>query len=320
MCLDYAALAAGGTTFWIEDLNGTVVAKSRGSRQGRTARSALMHGRQVRYAACALGPAANNMVPFFARACQRELDHIFRDVPVSDASNMNASSGPSVEEIAGLAHNLNNVLATITGNAELLEVAVADSARGREQVARISRSSRLARLFVARLGGVGASDQRRSVDLAAVMSQMIELTAPSSQATVQLVLESCSSAFTIDADPLSMEQLALSLLTDARTAIAEGGILEIRLSRREGRGSDEVVIGVRDISDSVDQENLTKRRGQELGLVRQIVAQHNGSIDVNSAPGRGIRVEIVLSVEAVACTGPPTSAVETGPITDRLNG
>ncbi len=324
VCADYCALAGGTTAFWIEDLNGAVIAHSGGSRRGRTARSALMRRQQVRYAACACGESANAMVPFFARACQREFDHRFGREP--DESPNKAFSS----EASGVVHDLNNLLGTISGNAELLSIAVADSPRGREQAVRILRACRLSRLFVARLGQPDVSSTVRApVDLVAVADDILALTSAKTTARAVLVNETGLDPPMIEADTLAMEQLFFNLILNALSAVEANGSIEVRLTKRAADDTmgDAVTISVRDDGRGMEEEMLAALRagnvspdspsGIGFGLVRSIVAAHGGRLDVTSALGSGTVVDIVLPLrvatsndEADAAGGPRSNGAQ----------
>ncbi len=108
----------------------------------------------------------------------------------------------------------------------------------------------------------------------------------------------------IEADGDQIRQVAINLMLNAGAAMEEGGILRIETARRE----DHVEIVFADDGPGIDAESLdrifepfytTKEKGTGLGLAitKQIVDQHHGRIDIDSAPGAGTRVTICLPLE-----------------------
>lgn len=313
ICYDYAALAGDGTAFWIEDLNGGVVAESGGNRRGRATRSALMSAKQVRYAACALGGSANGMVPSFARACQRELDHL---APREPGNAQPSSAYELPPEVCGLVHDLNNLLGTISGNVELIGPVLEDTDQPREQLRRVARSCRLARLLVSRIASVGERRERASVDLGRLADEILELLTPRTPAGVRVECEHVPGTAVIEADTVAMEQLLLNLTLNALAAIRERGCLRIALSTRSvaGNGEAEVVLRVTDDGCGMDEPTLLRARSPEstpsrgvgmgLRLVTRIVSEHHGRIAFVSSPGRGTDIEVVFPVRA--SSNPPS--------------
>lgn len=105
-------------------------------------------------------------------------------------------------------------------------------------------------------------------------------------------------------DANQMKQVFLNLLRNSLEAISGTG--EIQISTKK-TGANEIEIGFADTGpgmDSVTRSKIfnlyftTKPTGTGLGLsvVHQIISQHNGRIEVESAPGQGARFVIYLPV------------------------
>jgi two-component system NtrC family sensor kinase len=107
------------------------------------------------------------------------------------------------------------------------------------------------------------------------------------------------------ADPAHMKQVFLNLLINACEAMEEGGTLTIRTGYDE-KGN-KATVSVRDTGVGIETANLarifdpffsTKEKGTGLGLsvVNGIVTRHNGSVEVDSAPGKGTEVRVTLPI------------------------
>jgi two-component system sensor histidine kinase HydH len=103
------------------------------------------------------------------------------------------------------------------------------------------------------------------------------------------------------ADPDLLHQAFLNILLNAIQAMPEGGKLNIS-TQNAPQGKE---IQFQDSGEGIDPETLnkifnpfftTKERGSGLGLpiVKSIIESHQGSIQVDSTPGEGTAVTIVL--------------------------
>jgi signal transduction histidine kinase len=108
-------------------------------------------------------------------------------------------------------------------------------------------------------------------------------------------------------DANTLQQVILNLLTNAWDALEQGGEVSIETSSAPDRPS-AVRLVIADTGRGIAPEDLprifdpffsTKPRGTGLGLSISdgIVREHGGTIDVESAPGRGTR--FVLTFPAV---------------------
>jgi PAS domain S-box-containing protein len=220
----------------------------------------------------------------------------------------------------GVAHDFNNLLVVIYGYAELL-VAGMDAHDARradlEQVVKASHSaSTLTRQLLAfSRRQILAPQILRLSDVVSGVERMLRRLLGED---VELITRIDADVDCVRADPGQLEQVIVNLAVNARDAMPHGGRVTIELRKTEL--TDPVVcqrlgiltgsyatIVVSDAGHGMDAETLSHifepffttkgpRKGTGLGLatVYGIVAQSGGTIDVESAPGRGTTFRIHL--------------------------
>ena len=114
----------------------------------------------------------------------------------------------------------------------------------------------------------------------------------------------------ISGDRARIEQVLLNILSNAVKYTPDGGIIEIT----GGQDGSKVWVKIRDTGIGIPQEDLTrifdrfyrvdKARSRESGgtglglsIAREIVLRHGGDIQLESAPGAGTTVTVLLPVE-----------------------
>lgn len=214
------------------------------------------------------------------------------------------------ELAAGLTHEIRNPLAGVSSALQLLRSEEADpasdSARLLDQtLGELNRaSSTLDRLL--RLARP-EPPVKSTVDLAALARDVARLFEPRLRGrNVSLAVEAQSDPPALRLDRGQMTQLLLNLLTNSAQAVGDGGAISVRLAPfPDGDG---VILSVSDDGAGIPAEQLekiwepfftTKDEGTGLGLpiCRQIAELHGGTITVESAPGEGTTVLVLLPTE-----------------------
>jgi signal transduction histidine kinase len=148
--------------------------------------------------------------------------------------------------------------------------------------------------------------ERRTVSLRSLCDHVFQLIAPVAEAAkVTLTCEHPSSDLQIEVDPAKLEQVLLNLLQNAIEAVEPvGGGKVVARARRRPRN---VVIEIEDDGPGLPMPDApifdpffsTKPSGTGLGLaiVHRIVTDHDGSIDVESKPGRTV-FRLVLPIRS----------------------
>jgi signal transduction histidine kinase len=232
----------------------------------------------------------------------------------------------------GIAHEFNNLLAVILGNAHLL-ADQASQASVRSAAREIAQAARRAASMTRQLNSTPQRQTRRLdvLDLNAMVSQMEGPLRRLIGEGIELVLEPVLPLAPVRADRGQIERVLLSLAANARDAMPQGGTLRIRTAgvaidrtRQEGRAippGHYVSLSFIDTGCGMDAATRARAfepffttrppgRGAGLGLtiVKQIVEEMGGEILLESEPGQGTRVEVLLPgrVRAVSPKGAGT--------------
>ncbi len=225
----------------------------------------------------------------------------------------------------GLAHEIKNPLSTIKINLKLVGEELEDfdraesrntgANRGGSTLTRALRkiaviekeTERVEQILEGFLRYVGRPElQLASIDINDLISDMVDFYSPQAQShavTIRQGLHNEPLVCKVDADML--KQVMLNLFINAQQAMSGGGELMIRTNRREK----DVVIEISDTGSGIPADKLeyifdafysSRPQGSGLGLptAKKIIEAHNGSITVNSEPGKGTSFAMRLPIQA----------------------
>jgi signal transduction histidine kinase len=205
---------------------------------------------------------------------------------------------------AQLAHEVGTPLNLIGGHVQLLRLSSAQSGSQTttqrldiviEQIERIERIVRqtLDRTRIDR-------SETATVDLAEITRRTLSAAASLlAERKVKVKEETATPLPLISANPDHLQQVLLNLANNSLDAMPDGGDLSVRLTAADGY----VVLDFADNGCGMSQEVqarifeplfTTKERGTGLGLVivRQLVQEAGGTVEVESAPGQGTLVRL----------------------------
>jgi two-component system sensor histidine kinase PilS (NtrC family) len=226
------------------------------------------------------------------------------------------------EMAAGIAHEIRNPLASMSGSiqvlrqelplseeqAQLMDIVLRESERLNDTIRSFLAYARPQRFAVARL------------DISKVVQDTAILLRNSSDVRDGHVVdvEVPDSAVWYDADENQIRQVLWNLATNGLRAMARGGRLTLAARHEPGTdgGRGEVILIVQDQgcgipADQLDgifqpfRSSFDKGTGLGLAIVHRIVTDCRGSVQVSSTVGTGTTVRVRLPVDAV-----PTAAAE----------
>lgn len=214
---------------------------------------------------------------------------------------------------AGIAHDFNNLLMVIMA----FNTAIRNQASGIPNLAPaidgIEEATRQAADLVSAL--VTFSRKSKSaqmpLDLLKLVSKSVDLLRATFPSRFTIELDLPEEPVGVKGDPSQLQQVLFNLGTNARDAMPAGGTVTFTVACND----DTVWLRVADSGVGMDESTkqrvfepffTTKARGQGAGLglavVHGVVADHGGTIDVESAPGGGTTfcVRLPRSIEAVS--------------------
>ena len=248
------------------------------------------------------------------QSAQIELQNRIKAQRAAESRLMQAAKLAAVGEMAaGIAHELNNPLTTVSGFAELLLEDIPEDSPQREDMELILREARRARGVVRRL--LDFSRQSETIRVRADMNEVVEdvlsLTRHlfhTNGVQVHLALEENLPWVSMDRN--QMKQVMLNLFHNAIHAMPDGGDLRITTRSRQRDNARWISVAIRDTGIGIPPENLdrifepfftTKSSSQGTGLglsvTYGIVSDHGGFIDLESEPGVGSCFTVWLPVE-----------------------
>ena len=266
---------------------------------------------------------------------------IARDVTERKRLEWQLSQAQKMEAVGqlagGIAHDFNNLLTAIVGNAQLGQLNPAVTPEVRECLSEISAASHRAAALTRQLLVFSRQEQvdRRPMNIAATLGNFMKMLRRIIGEHIDVKFGAAASVPTVFGDSAQLEQVVLNLAVNARDAMPNGGRLaidldDVTLTHPEGTVTSPVPPGryarirVTDTGCGMKPEVrqrifepffTTKGVGEGTGLglavVYGIVRQHDGFIDVTSAPGAGTQFTVYLpAYEGSVASRTSTPALE----------
>jgi len=229
---------------------------------------------------------------------------------------------------SGVAHDFNNFLQVVRGYSEFLLASLDPDGEPHEFAGVIAEAAERAAALTRQLLAFSRQQRlsRRDLDLSDLVQNVLKMIGRVIGEQIELIFSPGGDTLTINADAGQIEQVLLNLCANARDAMSDGGRLTIETKKVEideafcqthlwakvgryallsvtdtGHGMDEVTQS-RIFEPFFTTKELGKGTGLGLATVHGIVRQHEGLIEVESAPEQGstFRVYLPLVYESVA--------------------
>jgi len=236
----------------------------------------------------------------------------------------------SVGQLAGgIAHDFNNFLSVIRGYARFIVDGLNEDEPLRGDAIEIEKAAERASRLTSQLLVFSRHEvvPLRVVDVAEVLGGLTSLLARTLGEDIALRTDVERPLRRVDADPTQIEQVLVNLAVNARDAMPSGGELRIELANvAEGPdGAPGIRLTVRDTGTGMSRDVVehafepfysTKPKGEGTGLglatVYGIVTQTGGTIEIESAPGAGTTIEVLLPATDAPAAGEPATEGKTG--------
>jgi signal transduction histidine kinase/CheY-like chemotaxis protein len=245
----------------------------------------------------------------------------------------------------GIAHDFNNLLHAVLGNLEVAVPELPAGSAGRDAAEQAAHAARRATDLTRQLLAYSGKGRFvvQPVDVSALVRENANLFRASVPRTCAIELRLAPDLPPVQADVGQIQQVAMNLLTNAADAIGEKcGTVTVATSLRPGGpgalagsrisgvepASSYVALEVTDTGCGMTEETVarifdpffsTKGAGRGLGLsaILGIVRAHGGGLFVDSAPGRGSTVRILLPAAEAAVAPAPEVARPKPPALER---
>jgi signal transduction histidine kinase/CheY-like chemotaxis protein len=219
----------------------------------------------------------------------------------------------------GIAHDFSNVMAVISGYADLLLRRVDATDPIRAHAESIKKATAWGQQLTQHVlvSGRRPAPVTKAVDLNAVATGVARTLAPLFGDHIRVSLQLQPGLPMVAVNQGQLEQVVINLLINARDALAGGGSVTVATSLAEVDTSAAVCLRVTDTGCGMDAATrsrvfepyfTTKGAGKGTGLglstVFGIVTQHGGQIDVTSEVGEGATLTVHLPAADVSATTP----------------
>jgi two-component system sensor histidine kinase PilS (NtrC family) len=208
---------------------------------------------------------------------------------------------------AGVAHEIRNPLAAISGSVELLAQSPSTDADQKQLMDIVTREVTRLNSLISDL--LDFARPRRPdpqpLDLSATVAEMLKVFEHDKRLDGSRVQLKANGAVTIEADPGQLRQVVWNLVRNACEADESNGLVDVEVGTVDTDGEKWARLAVRDRGPGISDEHRsrifepffsTKQGGTGLGLatVHRIVEEHRGKVLATAPSDGGARFEVLL--------------------------
>jgi signal transduction histidine kinase/FixJ family two-component response regulator len=234
----------------------------------------------------------------------------------------------------GVAHNVNNTLTGILGRAQLL-LRTKDAEKINSGIEMIVKSAEDGAHIIRRIQDFARKQPSRmflNVSVAGLLKDVCEMSRPRWESRVDgpqirlALVADCTAS--VLGDAVELREVLVNMIYNAIDAMPSGG--EIRMSSQEVNGR--VILTIADNGTGMTPDVKSRlfdpffttkgKNGTGMGMAVSfgIIRRHNGSIDVESEPGRGatFRISLPVAVETGAVAEADSAQLEIAGSEDKI--
>lgn len=263
---------------------------------------------------------------------------VVRDITERQAEEARLRHREKLEAIGrlagGVAHDFNNILAAILGNAELSLIGLPPSSPLHGNLVTICEATQRAGDLVRQILTFGRRDRPapRPLDLGQVIGEALVLVRAGISSTVALEVSLTPLGATLLADATQVHQIVLNLCANARDAVGSNGHIRVSLEpsppprgATEPRHARWARLRISDDGSGIDDATrphlfepyLTTKaeqggHGLGLAVVHGIVGSLGGVIQVESTVGSGSTFDVYLPLSDLPTVAGPTPTAPAG--------
>ncbi|NIM79873.1 MAG: GHKL domain-containing protein [Candidatus Aminicenantes bacterium] len=201
---------------------------------------------------------------------------------------------------AGTVHDLKNLMAVIIGYSQVMGQKHRSDKEDFQDIEIIKETAATAVQMAKQILSFArpkSYPQNETVELRRELTEILDTLKVSQPGNIQIRWQPPPEPIHYPIHPVRFQQLVMNICLNACQAMPEGGELTISLSRSMDK---EVILEIVDTGTGIKRENLekifdplftTKEQGKGTGLglfvVKQVVDEYKGKIEVRSEPGKG---------------------------------